>query len=111
MTTTTRNQAVIASANQACAISELVDPSETLYRLTVEEYGRIGEFLNDPRVELIDGLLVAKITKKPPHVIACELTRAAIDRLSLPGWHTRAGDPVRVPRRSEPEPYVALGAR
>ena len=29
-------------------ISDLIDASETLYRLSVEEYERIGEFLDDP---------------------------------------------------------------
>ena len=89
-------------------ISELIDPSETLYRFTVEEYERIGELLNDQRVELIDGLLVKKMTKKPPHVVSCELTRAAIDGIAPAGWHTRAGDPLRIPRHNEPEPDVVL---
>jgi Uma2 family endonuclease len=93
---------------RARQVSDLIDPSETLYRLTVDEYERLGEHLNNKRVELIDGLLVAKMTKKPPHVVACELTRAAIDRVAPKGWHTRVGDPVRIPRHNEPEPDVAL---
>jgi len=32
-----------------------------LYRMNVDEYERIGEMLDDPRVELIDGYLVKKM--------------------------------------------------
>jgi Uma2 family endonuclease len=88
-------------------VSDLIDASETLYRLSVEEYERIGEFLADPRVELIDGLLVAKMTQKPPHVVSCELTREAIAAASPTGWHLREGKPVRL-ARSEPEPDFSL---
>jgi Uma2 family endonuclease len=89
-------------------ISELIDPSETLYRLTVDEFERLGDVLKNQRVELVDGMLVAKMTKKPPHVVACDLTRSAIDNILPRGWHTRGGDPVRIPRYNEPEPDVAL---
>ncbi len=36
------------------------------------------------------------------------LTRSAIDGIAPAGWHTRAGDPLRIPRRTEPEPDVVL---
>jgi Uma2 family endonuclease len=72
-----------------------------------------GELLNEPKVELIDGLMVAKTVKNPPHTVACGLTQAAINGLVPTGWHTRMGDPVRITRQDEPEPdvVVALGAR
>ena len=89
------------------SVSDLIDTSETLYRLSVEEYERIGELLDDPRVELIDGLLVAKMTQKPPHVVACELTREAIAIATPSGWHLREAKPVRL-ARSEPEPDFSL---
>ncbi len=50
-------------------VSDMIDPTEILYRLTVEEYEQIAGFLNDDRVELIDGYLVKKMNKNPPHVI------------------------------------------
>jgi Uma2 family endonuclease len=89
------------------SVSDLIDTSETLYRLSVEEYERIGELLDDPRVELIDGLLVAKMTQKPPHVVACELTREAIAIATPSGWHLREAKPVRL-AKSEPEPDFSL---
>jgi hypothetical protein len=43
-----------------------------VYRISVDEYERMVEagVLDDPRVELIGGLLVRKMGKNPPHVIA-----------------------------------------
>jgi Uma2 family endonuclease len=82
-----------------------------LYRLTVEQYeamraaGILGE---DDAVELIDGLLVTKMTKKPPHVVACELTFWAIHGILPPGWRPRWESPVRTPKRSEPEPDISV---
>ena len=52
-------------------VSELIDATETLYRFTVEEYEQIAGLLDDDRVELIDGYLVKKMGKNPPHVLAC----------------------------------------
>jgi Uma2 family endonuclease len=82
-----------------------------LYRMSLERYEALvdsGLFTKRDRLHLINGLLVSKMTKKPPHVAACDLTRAALDGLALAGWYTRAGDPVRLPPDSEPEPDVAL---
>ena len=59
-------------------VSDMIDPTEILYRLTVEEYEQIAGFLNDDRVELIDGYLVKKMNKNPPHVI--RWCRAAVER-------------------------------
>jgi Uma2 family endonuclease len=82
-----------------------------LHQMTVDQYESLvesGVFTKHDRFHLINGLLVAKMTKKPPHVVACDLTREALDGLSLAGWHTRHGDPVRLPPDCEPEPDVAL---
>ncbi|MGB2609066.1 MAG: hypothetical protein WBC80_08825, partial [Isosphaeraceae bacterium] len=72
-------------------------PGLDLYRMTVDEYERLAEaaILDDPRVELIDGYLVRKMTKKPPHVIAVEGMRDALLVLALPGWRVMIQDPVR----------------
>lgn len=106
MSTITQSTPATPSA-ASLPFSDLIDASETLYRLSVDEYERIGEFLDDPRVELIDGLLVAKMTQKPPHVVACELTREVIATEAPSGWHLREAKPVRL-SRSEPEPDFSL---
>ena len=89
-------------------VSELIDATEVLYRLTVGEYEQIAGILDDDRVELIDGYVVKKMVKNPPHVIACRRADAAIARIAPAGWHTRAGDPIQTNGRTEPEPDVAL---
>src|SRR5208282_6558642 len=96
------NSAVLVP-EAAHPVSELIDATETLYRLTVEEYEQIAGFLDDDRVELMDGYLVKKMVKNPPHVVACARIRASITRNAPVEWHTRAGDPVRITGRTEPE--------
>jgi Uma2 family endonuclease len=89
-------------------VSELIDATETLYRLTVAEYEQIAGFLNDDRLELIDGYLVKKMGKNPPHVVACARSLAILTRVAPSGWHARPAEPVRIAGRTEPEPDVAL---
>ena len=68
----------------------MIDATEVLYRLTVREYEQIAGILDDDRVELIDGYMVKKMVKNPPHVIACRRADAVIaadcpGRLAHPG--------------------------
>ena len=103
-----KRPAVVLAKEGAHPVSELIDETECLYRLTVEEYERIGGLLRDQHVELIDGYLVKKMVKNPPHVLSCRLVDNEITRMNGPGWHTRLGDPIRIGRRTEPEPDIAL---
>jgi Uma2 family endonuclease len=81
-----------------------------IYRMTVDEYERLAEagVLNDPRVELIHGYLVRKMTKKPRHVVATEQLRRKLEALLRPGWHVRQEQPVRIPDFDEPEPDLVI---
>jgi Uma2 family endonuclease len=83
-----------------------------VYRISVDEYERMAEagVLDDPRVELIDGLLVKKMGKKPPHEIVTHLLFGLLGRIVPPGWHIRKEAPVRIPPRNEPEPDLAIVA-
>ncbi len=113
MSTITSNSSgtstVLAQENDpAHPVSVMIDSTETLYRLTVEEYEQIAGFLDDDRVELIDGYLVKKMTKNPPHVIGCARALAALTRTAPAGWYCRPGEPVRLGLRNEPEPDVSL---
>jgi Uma2 family endonuclease len=82
-----------------------------LYRLTVAQYdqmirdGTIGE---NERVELIEGLLVTKMGKNPPHIVAGKIGLEAFTRLVPPGWHVAKEDPVVVSNWSKPEPDLAV---
>jgi hypothetical protein len=85
MSTITKSAPTSAVPEQAHPVSELIDATETLYRLTVREHERIGGMLHDDRVELIDGYLVKKVVKNSPHVIACRLVDTEITRIASAG--------------------------
>jgi Uma2 family endonuclease len=82
------------------------------YRLSVEKYEAMvasGVFTNDDRLELIEGYLVAKMTKGARHSTASERLWRAINYLLHAGWHVRIEKPVRIPSQSsEPEPDVSV---
>jgi Uma2 family endonuclease len=82
------------------------------YRLTVDEYQAMvekGILTSGQPLELIEGLLVKKMTKKPDHAACSEATWRAIHALLPPGWHVRIEKPVRIPsRESMPEPDVSV---
>jgi Uma2 family endonuclease len=68
-----------------------------------------GEIREHDQVELIEGRIVVKMPKSPPHQVGSEKTRRAIERLLPAGWHARVEGPVRIPnRQSEPEPDVSV---
>lgn len=81
---------------------------DELYRVTVDEYERIGGLLDDPRVELIDGCLVKKMSKKPPHISTVKAIYTILSRLLPQGWTWQKEDPIRIPDINEPEPDVAV---
>jgi Uma2 family endonuclease len=82
-----------------------------LYRLTLRQFEMMigaGVF-GDERVELLNGIMVAKITASHPHTYAVaalgELLRAALPRTE---WSVREEKSVRLGSRSRPEPDVAI---
>ena len=83
---------------------------EELHRMTVNEYERLADsgILDDPQVELINGLLVREMTKKPRHVSACELVSGLLEALLPAGWYIREQNPLRIPDYDEPEPDVVI---
>jgi Uma2 family endonuclease len=81
------------------------------YRLSVDQYEAMvasGVFTKRDRLELIEGVLIAKMTKGPKHSAVAvhlgDLLRSVLPR----GWHVRMEQPVRIPERSEPEPDLAV---
>ena len=69
---------------------------------------RSGVFTKRDRLHLINGILVAKMTKKPPHVIGCEKGRDALMRIVPAGWRVMVEAPVRIPDYNEPEPDLGV---
>jgi Uma2 family endonuclease len=82
-----------------------------LYRLTVGQYdqmirdGMIGE--NEP-VELIEGLLVTKVGRNRPHIVAAKIGFEALTRVVPAGWHVAKEDPLVISNWSKPEPDLAI---
>jgi Uma2 family endonuclease len=68
---------------------------------------REGILTSDDRVELLEGLLVSKRPKNPPHSVVTGLVRAALERLTPSGWHVDSQEPITL-EDSEPEPDVAV---
>jgi Uma2 family endonuclease len=68
---------------------------------------RRGILTTADRVELLDGLLFQKMTKNPPHTLATQLTREAVERPLPSGWFVNVQEPVTL-ATSEPEPDVTV---
>jgi Uma2 family endonuclease len=90
-------------------------PLESLYRLTVEQYhalAREGILTDDDPVELLEGLLVCKMTKYRPHTLATGLLRDALAVIVAPECYVDAQEPGTT-SDSEPEPdlLVVRGTR
>lgn len=82
-----------------------------LYRFSVEDYERLvscGGLDEDAPIELLDGVIVKKMTRNPPHAACCGLCMRALADILPEGFLVRKEDPVRLPPLSMPEPDVAV---
>jgi Uma2 family endonuclease len=82
-----------------------------LVRFTVDQYEALiesGIFTERDRFHLINGLLVAKLPPKRPHMIACDKVSHMLERTIPGGWHVMPDGPVRLPPGSEPQPDFAV---
>jgi Uma2 family endonuclease len=85
-------------------------PPLPLRRFTVDEYHRMiedGFFAEDERFELLEGWIVAKMTRKPPHDAVIELIHETLRGMLPVGWHIRAQSAITM-ADSEPEPDLAV---
>src|SRR4051794_4925182 len=90
-----------------------VQAGDALYPLSVDQYHamiRAGVLNQDDPVELLDGLLVQKMPKNPPHRVGVKRLRGALERAVPAGWYVDSQEPVTL-SNSEPEPdgMVARG--
>ncbi len=85
-------------------------PAPLLYRLSVQQYHdmiRQGILKDGDPVELVEGVLVLKMTKNPPHRFATQTLRDLLPDLLPSGWFVDDQEPVTT-EDSEPEPDVAV---
>ncbi len=96
----------------ALAPSHFIPPpplaSPAVYRMTVDEFERIADSLDDDHVELLDGYIVGRDDLKPPHAFTTDELRRGLDRIVPVGWLVREEKPVRIPDHDEPVPDLAL---
>ena len=84
--------------------------ADRLYRLSVEQYHRMAEagiLTRDDKVELIEGLLVRKMTIHDRHIWTLFFLDEAFRRVLPGGWFLYKENPIAL-ERSEPEPDVAI---
>ncbi|MEP0840069.1 Uma2 family endonuclease [Coleofasciculus sp. FACHB-64] len=85
-------------------------PTEPVWRLSVEQYHqmiRLGILSDDDPVELLDGWLVYKMPKNPPHRATTKLTLNALEAVIPEGWYVDTQEPITL-ADSEPEPDVVV---
>ena len=89
---------------------ELAVPEDFIWRLSVEQYHAMihaGILTEADPVELLEGWLIPKMPKNPPHGLAIDLAREILTRLLPNGWHVKSQDPLTL-ADSEPEPDVLV---
>jgi Uma2 family endonuclease len=96
--------------SRAPAAAEPVIAETALYRLSVAQYdamARAGILTSDDPVQLLEGLLVRKMTKNQPHVVASMLLSRRLAQLLPDGWCLATEAPVFI-EDSLPEPDAVI---
>lgn len=83
-------------------------PTKRWTRLQYERAIACGVFHDDERLELLDGILVAKEPQSDPHAAAIDLVAEALRRAFGAGWLVRQQAPFAPGRMSRPEPDVSV---
>ncbi len=82
-----------------------------VYRLTIEQFDRMvrdGTLDEDEPVELLNGVLVTRMPKNPPHRVATRKTVRALERVLPAGWIAQKEEALVMPPGNKWEPDVAV---
>ena len=85
-------------------------PNDLIWRLRIEQYHAIiqaGILTDDDSVELLEGWLVFKRPKNPPHRVTTRLVRTALENILPRGWYVDSQEPIAL-SNSEPEPDIVV---
>jgi Uma2 family endonuclease len=85
-------------------------PTLPIWQLSVEQYHQMiqtGILTEDDPVELLEGWLVPKMPKNPPHRMSTVLVNKAVSRLLPADFYVDAQDPLTTDD-SEPEPDMMV---
>jgi Uma2 family endonuclease len=77
------------------------------FRMSIDQYERLvdsGVFTKRDKLQLVNGILVNKVTQNPPHTVVDLRCRKALERVIPANWHVRPDKPVRLPPDGEPAP-------
>jgi Uma2 family endonuclease len=88
----------------------LAVPTDPIWRLSIDQYHqmiRAGILTDDDAVELLEGWLIPKMPKNPPHRLSTQLTREALAARLPAGCYVEDQEPITT-EDSEPEPDVAI---
>jgi Uma2 family endonuclease len=104
-------EAMSVDTQRASRISaSLAVPDSPIWRLSIAQYHQMtqsGILTDDDPVELLEGWLVTKMPKNPPHRLATQLMREVLAQLLPIGWYVDAQEPITT-ADSEPEPDVVI---
>lgn len=81
-----------------------------LYRFSVDKYHKLienGILTEDDDLELLDGYLVHKMSRNPPHDAAIQRIQKRLFRALPPNWDLRIQSAITL-SHSEPEPDLAI---
>ena len=101
---------IVADVSQPLADVLPFAPQAPLLRLSVDQYHemvRQGILTEDHEVELLNGLLVAKMTKSTSHRVAKWLAQNSLAKVTPEGWYVDSQDAITL-STSEPEPDVMV---
>lgn len=85
-------------------------PLDPLWRFTVDQYHLMidaGILPSGSPVELLEGVLLQKMSKKAPNRITTRATRRALEAVVPAGWFVDEQEPITL-ADSEPEPDVMV---
>jgi Uma2 family endonuclease len=98
------------SSGSSTSLVDGTAPPYPIRRFTVREYdamAQAGILQEDSNVELLEGWIVPKTTKRPPHDGTIDLVAYLVSRLLGAGWFIRSQNAL-VTSDSEPEPDLAV---
>ena len=79
--------------------------------ITVDEYDRMiddGTIAEDDPVELIEGVVVPKMPRNPPHRVGTRKTAKALERMIPAGWYVAQQEAIVIGQGSKLEPDVSV---
>lgn len=85
-------------------------PNDLILRLSIEQYHAMiqaGILTDDDCVELLEGWLIFKMPKNPPHRVTTRLVRTALENILPRGWYVDSQEPITL-SNSEPEPDIVV---